>query len=918
VTPGPAGRPAGESGQDWHALHTEEALAALSSSATRGLSQADVERRRLRFGPNALPQPRRRSLAVVFLRQFASPLIYLLLLAAGIAIAIGRASDAAVIALVVVLNALIGTFQERRAERSLAALRRMTDQQARVLREGREATVPAGEVVPGDILLLAAGDAIAADARLFDGAAIQIAEAALTGESLPVAKDMPPLAPDTPLADRRNMLYAGTHVAAGRARAVVVATGLATEIGRIAELSESAPGLQTPLERRIDQFGRRLILAAMGLFAAILAIGLLRGIPAAEIAMLAISQVVGMIPEGLPVAMTIGLAVGVQRMARRGAIVRRPAAVEALGCTTVICSDKTGTLTRNEITVTDLCLGDGREIAVTGAGYTPEGGFFEAGQRILPEADPALRALLEAGVLCNDAQLLAPHATDPRWQAIGDPTEVALLTVAVKAGIVAPQLRERFPRRAELPFDPAAKLMATQHAGAAGSRVLLKGAPEVVLELCGAVRRGGRDEPLGEPARRQARAAVERMAAGALRVLAVASVEDAEIDGRAGFAGFRSRAVWLGLVGQIDPPRPEVADAVARCRAAGIQPVMVTGDHASTGMAVARRLGFASDGDRAIEGAELEAMSDAELDRRIGQVSVFARVHPAQKLRIVDAYQRRGEVVAMTGDGVNDAPALVRADVGVAMGITGTDVAKEAAGIVITDDDFATIVSAVEEGRVVYRNIKKVILLLFTTSLAAVIVLLGAMLVGYPPPFAAVQILWINLVTEGVTTVNLIMEPAEGDEMRSPPIPSDEPLISRDLVHRIGFMTPAIVTSTLGWFAARIAADVPLVQVQSETFTLLVVCAWFNVLNCRSQTRSALDLGLLRNPWLMGGLLAGNLLQMAVIFLAPLNAIFHTVAFGWREVLAIGAVGSLVLWVEEARKLLVRRRQRTRRSRVRA
>ena len=909
MTSGPARRSAGENGRDWHTLRAEEALAAVAASATRGLSPAEVQRRLAHFGPNALPQPRRRWLTSIFLHQFANPLIYLLLLAAGIAFLVGRSSDAAVIAVVVVVNALIGAFQEGRAERSLAALRRMTGQRARVLREGCETTVAAREIVPGDILLLAAGDAVAADARLFEGAAIQIAEAALTGESLPVAKDMLPLAPDTPLGDRRNMLYAGTHVAAGRARAVVVATGLATEIGRIAALAESAPNLQTPLERRIDQFGRRLIVVAIGLFAVILAVGLLREIPLGEIAMLAISQVVGMIPEGLPVAMTIGLAVGVQRMARRGVIVRRPAAVEALGCTTVICSDKTGTLTRNEITVTELFLGDGREIAVTGAGYAPEGSFLEGGVTVMPEADPALRALLEAGALCNDAQLVGPHATDSRWRAIGDPTEAALLTAAVKAGFVAAELRARFPRRAELPFDPAAKLMATQHATPTGSKVLIKGAPEVVLELCGWVRRNGGDAPLDQPARRSVRAAVERMAARALRVLAVASVEGAEIDGRAGLSAFQNRAVLLGLVGQIDPPRPEAAGAVARCRAAGIQPVMVTGDHAATGMAVARLLGMAGDGDLAIDGTELERMSDADLARRIQHVTVFARVHPAQKLRIVDAYQRRGAIVAMTGDGVNDAPALMRADVGVAMGITGTDVAKEAARIVITDDDFATIVSGVEEGRVVYRNIKKVILLLFTTSLAEVIVLLGAMLLGYPPPFAAVQILWNNLVTEGAIAIHLIMEPPEGDEMQRPPIPPDEPLLTRALLRRIGWMTPAIVLSTLGWFVARISAGVPLIQAQSETFTLLVVCEWFNVLNCRSETRSALDRGLLGNPWLLGGLLVGNLLQVAVIFWAPLSTLFHTVAIGWREVMAIGAVGSLVLWVEESRKLVARRRR---------
>jgi Ca2+-transporting ATPase len=912
VTGRPARRPAREIGRDWHALRAEEALAALSSSATRGLSQEDVGRRLRRFGPNALPQPKRRTLASIFLRQFASPLIYLLLLAAGIAFLIGRPSDAAVISVVVVVNALIGTLQEGRAERSLAALRRMTGQQARVLREGREATVPARDLVPGDILLLAAGDAVAADARLFEGAAIQIAEAALTGESLPVDKDMLPLAPDTPLTDRRNMVYAGTHVAAGRARAVVAATGLSTEIGRIAELAETAREPQTPLERRVDQFGRRLMLAATFLFAGIVALGWLREMPIGDVAMLAISQVVGLIPEGLPVAMSIALAVGVQRMARRRAIVRRPAAVETLGCTTVICSDKTGTLTRNEMTATAIWLGSGREIAVTGAGYAPEGEFLEDGRAIQPEADAELSALLEAAVLCNDAQLVAPDANEPRWRAIGDPTEAALLALGVKAGVVGSALREQIPRRAELPFDPAAKMMATQHAGPAGPRVLLKGAPEVVVALCATLGRGDRTAPLDEAASRAVGSAVRRMAERALRVLAVASVEGAEIDGHAGFAAFRGRGVLLGLVGQIDPPRLEAANAVTRCREAGIRPVMVTGDHAVTALAVARTLGIAREGDLVLEGAELARLSEADLAGCLDRVSVFARVHPAQKLRIVGAYQRQSEVVAMTGDGVNDAPALVRADVGVAMGVTGTDVAKEAAKIVVTDDDFSTIVAAVEEGRVVYRNIKKVILLLATTSVAEVIVLMGAMLLGLPAPFMAVQILWNNLVTEGVIAVNLIMEPAEGDEMRHPPIPFDEPLITRALLGRMGVMTPAIVISSLGWFTARMAAGVPLIQAQSETFTLLVVCEWFNVLNCRSETRSALDLGLLRNPWLMGGLAVGNLLQVAVIFWLPLGALFHTVAIGGREIVAIGAVGSLVLWVEEARKLIARGRLRRR------
>jgi len=469
---------------------------------------------------------------------------------------------------------------------------------------------------------------------------------------------------------------------------------------------------------------------------------------------------------------------------------------------------------------------------------------------------------------------------------------------------VPEELRARAPRRAEIPFDPDAQMMATQH----GARVVIKGAPEAVLELCRAAREGGGDRELDAGARREIRAAASRMASRALRVLAVAVVDDARIDGGAGLAAFRGRATLLGLVGQLDPPRAEAADAVARCRRAGIRPVMVTGDHKETGQAIAAALGIARPGDRVVDGRELERMSDDELAARIDEVSVFARVHPAQKLRIVEAYQRRGEVVAMTGDGVNDAPALATADVGVAMGRAGTEVAKEASKVVIADDNFATIVAAVEEGRVVYRNIKKAILLLFSTSAAEVLVLTLAMLLGYPPPFAAVQILWNNLVTEGLITVNLIMEPAEGDEMARPPTAPAEPLLDRLVVTRVAVMTPAIVIATLGWFLARGAMGVPEAQVRTETFTLLAVCEWFNVLNCRSERRSAFSLGLLRNRWLLGGLLLGNALQAAVVFWAPLGRIFYTVPISLPAVLGLGAVGSLVLWVEELRKLVARRR----------
>ncbi|HEX2881564.1 MAG TPA: HAD-IC family P-type ATPase, partial [Polyangiaceae bacterium] len=485
-----------------------------------------------------------------------------------------------------------------------------------------------------------------------------------------------------------------------------------------------------------------------------------------------------------------------------------------------------------------------------------------------------------------------------------------LLTAAIKAGLIPSEVRTRFRRQAELPFDATLKMMATQHASPEGSFVVIKGAPEALWDLCGNVAHPERVVPLDASTKGTLVTAADQLAARALRLLGVALMKNAEIDVHAGFAAFKGRATLLGLVGQLDPPRPEVARAVAHCNGAGIRSVMVTGDHKLTGLAIAKELGLFRDGDLAVDGNELEAMSDGELAERIQRISVFARVHPAQKLRIVEAYQQGQQIVAMTGDGVNDAPALARANVGIAMGVTGTEVAKDASEVVIGDDNFTTIVAAVEEGRVVYRNIKKAVLLLFSTSAAEVVLLLLAMLLGYPPPFAAVQILWNNLVTEGVITINLIMDPAEGDEMRRPPTPPDEPLLTHTLIRRMTLMSTTIVAGTLGWFLMRTNAGVPNAQVQTETFTLLAICEWFNALNCRSETASALNFNVFKNRWLLGGLLVANLLQLAVVYWAPLNEIFHTVPLDASEALLLAAVGSSVLWVEELRKLVVRRQAR--------
>jgi magnesium-transporting ATPase (P-type) len=885
--------------QPWYVLDATAVVERLDSNVATGLTSEEAGRRATDHGPNALPEPPKRSSLLLLAAQFRSPLIYILFGASALAAGMGHWADAAVILSVVLANALIGTYQERRAERSMAALRGLSTLQVRVLRDGSEQALSAKDLVPGDILVMAAGDAVGADARLIDAAALAVAEATLTGESVPVLKHPAALPEATGLADRRNMVFSGTYVSAGRARAVVVATGKLTEVGAIAQMTESAREPQTPLEVRIGALGRYLVYAAIALFFAVMALGLARGLPFSEVLMVAISQMVSVIPEGLPVAMTIALAVGMQRMASRGAVIRRLSAVETLGSINIICTDKTGTLTRNEMTVSAIWFPGGREVAVSGIGYAPQGELSgPAGMGTGPAViDQPVTALLEACALCNDAELVPPGDAAAQWTVLGDPTEAALLVAAGKAGIDVGALRRQYPRLAEIPFDSDTKMMATSHERLPGTGTLyIKGAPEAVLRLC---------HGDGKAALLAASDAVGAMAGRALRVLAVARVENVDMDATTGFDDLAGRATLLGLLGQIDPPREEVKVAVAACLAAGIRPIMVTGDHKITGLAIARALGIAQQNARAVDGAELERMSNAELLENLDGIAVFARVHPAQKLRIVEVLQSRGDVVAMTGDGVNDAPALARADVGVAMGIAGTEVAKSAARIVITDDNFATIVAAVEQGRVVYGNLKKVILFLFVTSADEILVLMLALLTGYPLPLAAVQILWINIVTESTLTVNLVMDPPDGEEMRRAPVRRDDPLVDRNMLLRIATLVPMAVAATFGWYVWRQASGVPDDLVRTETFTVMVLCQWFNVLNCQSPTRSALRLGIVRNRWLVGGLALSLVLQAAVLYWPPLNRLFHTLPIPVGDLLALVALASAVLWVEELRKWVV-------------
>lgn len=888
----------------WHSIQVNEVIALLASSSQNGLSIDEVLLRQKKYGLNELPKKKTPSFLIFFSRQFKSPLIYLLLVAAGIAFGVGHYVDAHVILVVLMINALIGSLQERRAQISMEALRKMTHTIVRVLRNQQEELIDSKELVPGDVLLLNEGDAVGADARLIKVSSLQTSEASLTGESMPIWKITSLLGIETTLADRTNMVYAGTHIVKGNGKALVVATGIKTEIGQIAALTQATKKITTPLEEKIAHFSKHVLIAAFFVFTSVVLIGVIQKLDFSTIFMIALSQVVSMVPEGLPVAVTVALAVGMQRMARRGAIVRKLDAVETLGSINVICTDKTGTLTRNEMTVTEIMLSQGRKIKVTGVGYFPSGEFIENEKVINPAVDRNLVEFFTAAVLCNDAKLLL-NTDGSLSKNIGDPTEISLLSLVQKGGLLPEEIRKCFTRLSEIPFDSETKMMAVLVEGDGTKKIYIKGAPETVLKLCSTIWDEGNNIPLNHEMINRLQQEEVSMAVRALRLLAFAVIENPIIDLTGGWDSLNGHARLLGITGQFDPPREEVKAAVHACRSAGIRPIIVTGDHKITGLAVAKMLSIAEEGEIAVDGQELSLISDEDLNKRLHKISVFARVHPAQKLRIVKAWQQNKAVVAMTGDGVNDAPALAKADIGVAMGITGTEVAKEAAKIVITDDNFATIVHAVEEGRIVFRNLRKLLLYLVSTGLTELIVLYIALIFGFPLPLAAVQILWINLITDGVLALPIVLEPSEGEEMKSPPSSRDELLINRQILKRMAFMVPAMVASTLFYYIYRLSSDIPFAQVQTGTFTVLAVCQWFNALNCRSETRSAFR-GLLTNRWLLFGLFVGNLLHMGVVFLPPLNRLFHTEPMPISEVFLIGSVASLVLWVEELRKVWAR------------
>lgn len=877
----------------FHSIKIEDLFRSLGSDPSMGLKEEKVAAQQKEFGKNALPEKQKRSLLQVFISQFKNPLIYLLFIAAFVTVFLGQKSDPFVVLAVVLINAVMGTVQEGRAERSLQSLRKLNMKQNRVMRGGKEMMVPAVELVPGDIVLFAAGDAIGADCRVLEEHQLEVDEASLTGESLPVRKEVATLEESTFLADRKNMLFMGTFVVAGRAKALVVAIGMATEVGKIVDLAEAGPPAKTPIEEKIDHFGKWIAIFALIVFFSFVVLGLVQGLAKSDIILAATSQLVSVIPEGLPVAITIALAIGVQRMAAHRAIVSKLSAVEALGSTNVICTDKTGTLTKNEMTVTQISLPNGKKVTFTGEGYSPKGDLLFDGKKTLREDVEGLQAILDAMVLCNDADCSGDKI-------LGDPTESALLIAAKKAELEAMHVKKLYPRIGEIPFDAGSKMMATFHKKGEHNFAVIKGALEQILPLCTDSTKEQHTHMMPKQQEILDLAAVESKKG--LRILGFLL-----IDGQRPVAEYNelAKGSFLGFVCQQDPPRPEVFKAVEACQHAQIKPVMITGDHANTALSIAKQTGIYS-GTKVIEGKDLEHMTTEDLMDRVSNISVFARVHPAQKLKIVDAYQRLGYVVAMTGDGVNDAPALAKADVGIAMGITGTEVAKDAAKMVILDDNFATIVHAIREGRVVYNNLKKVIFYLLSTSFSAVFLVLGAIAMGYPLPLAAVQILWINVITEGTVTINLIMEPAEGHEMFDPPTGRKDALMGRFSTLRMLFITPTISAILFSYFIYRSKLEIPITELQTEVFSLFAFCAWFNVINCRSNWQSIFSLKAASNRYLFLGIFLGLILHLAVLYVPSLNSLFRCVPLDPMVLLKLLGLASIVLVVEELRKWVFR------------
>ncbi|WP_168121958.1 calcium-translocating P-type ATPase, SERCA-type [Paenibacillus sp. HB172176] len=882
----------------WHQMSTNELLDTLKGSLEDGLKPSAAAERLEQGGSNELTEGKRISPVVLFLNQFKDFMVLILMGATLISGLLGEYLDAITIIAIIVINAVLGFVQEFRAERSLRALRELSAPSATVLRGGERVTVLAKDLVAGDVIFLESGDRIPADVRLIEANSCYVEESALTGESVPVGKHAAPITEgELPLGDQRNVGFMGTMITRGTAKGIVVRTGMRTEMGKIAGLIQETESMETPLQHRLEQLGKLLIIVALGLTVMVVLAGILHGQPAYGMFLAGVSLAVAAIPEGLPAIVTIALALGVQRMIKRKAIVRKLPSVETLGCASVICSDKTGTLTQNKMTVTHVWI-SGRQLEVSGEGYEPTGAMYEDGRTLDLKHDQPVKRLLQISALCNNAQIIKQEANDPNakkrkskeaaeeWVLKGDPTEGALAVLATKLGSSAKSLEMLYQREKEFPFDSERKRMSVVVKHQGGRLLCTKGAPDLLMEHCSYVLWDGKVVPFTATLKRKCAEAGERMAQSALRVLGLAYRDLKLTDACETEGEVENGLVFVGLTGMIDPPRREVKDAIATCRRAGIKTVMITGDHQLTAEAIATQLGIMPRGGIAISGKELEAFDDEKLEGIVDNAYVYARVSPEHKLRIVKALQRRGHVVAMTGDGVNDAPAIKAADIGIAMGITGTDVSKEASSLILSDDNFSTIVAAIEEGRGIYENIRKFIRYLLASNVGEILVMFLAMMAGLPLPLVPIQILWVNLVTDGLPAMALGVDQAEKDLMQHKPRSAKENIFARRLGWKIISRGILIGICTLGAFWITLlehGSDAQgLITAQTVAFATLVLAQLIHVFDCRS-SRSIFHRNPLQNKSLVFAVLSSLALMIGVLYIDALQPIFKTVPIGFRE-----------------------------------
>jgi Ca2+-transporting ATPase len=876
--------------------------AVLEECKTRpeGLTAQEVEERLTQFGPNSLPEEVGLSRLKILLHQFKSPLIYILIVAAIVTALLGEFIDTGVIVAVVILNAVVGYFQEYKAETSVRALKNMVVARARVIREGKEAEIATVDLVPGDIVLLASGAKVPADLRLVDVTELRAEEAALTGESVPVEKMTEAIAEDNLTAgDQVNMAFMGTVIVNGRARGIVVETGAKTVLGQIARDVKELSVTETPLQRKMVRFAQFIGLLVLGSAVAIIVFGLFLGMTLKELFITAVAASVATIPEGLPIVVTVTMAMGITRMARRNAIMRKLSAVETLGSTTIICSDKTGTLTKNEMTVKAV-YDSNHGFEVTGSGYDPEGEILHDWEPTDEESLKRLREMLRIGLLCNESRIVQEEG---QFRIDGDPTEGALIVSAMKAGLDPEEEKKAYPQVGMIPFESDRGFMATLHKHNGGGIIFLKGAPEKVLDMC-------KDLPSGEALdRTKVEKTAERFAGDGLRVLAMACKEVGEstVAGKFSHDHLGNDLVFAGLQGMIDPPRPEAIEAIEGCKQAGIRVAMITGDHAVTASAIGKMIGLKENKSPAITGKEMEEINDDELFARVQETSVYARVSPQHKLRIVQQFMRHGEVVAVTGDGVNDAPALKAAHIGAAMGKTGTDVAREAADMVITDDNFASIFHAVEEGRIVFDNIRKVTLFLIPTGFAAILSILVSMFLEIPIPYVAAQLLWINLVTNGLQDVALAFEPGEKDIIKRKPRNPKEGIMSRLMVERSILVGIIIAAGVIYNFYSALSENISLEHARTIAMTTMVLFQFFQAWNSRSEMQSIFRMNPLSNPFLFYSMIAAFLAQIAVIYVPALQWIFRTEALTAIEWVKIAVVAITVIVAVEIEKAVRRR-----------